>query len=135
MGLKQVRPPNGQSFWNFLEVSWDPLTCGKPAYSYDAWMTWQGRAWLCKLKDESICEIVGYQLAEAFGLPLQPWAAFYQTEKADKSAPKSGIGILVERWEPFRWDGVLWAPAKGHPDLVGRALALAVLDRHEWPRC
>jgi hypothetical protein len=39
----------------------------------------------------------------------------------------------VERWEPSRWQGELWAPAKTHPELVGCALALAVLDRCEWP--
>src|SRR5260221_4186600 len=130
----QVRPPNGGAFWNLSGVSWDTLTCGKPDYSDDPWVRWQGRTWLRKLKDEAICEIVGYQIAGAFGLPLQPWAAFYQIASSDKLARKSGIGILVEQWKPFHWDGALWATAKRHPDLVGRAMALAVLDRYEWPR-
>jgi hypothetical protein len=64
---------------------------------------------------------------------LQPWAAFYQPQVSEKSASKRDIGIFVEKWEPSHWKGELRAPAKTHPELVGRALALSVLDRCEWP--
>jgi len=129
----QVRPGSEHSFWNQSGISWDTLICGRPAHHNDPWVTWQGRTWLRKLNDKSICEIVGYQIAEALGLPLQPWAAFYQSKVCEELASKRCIGILVERWVPSRWQGELCAPAKTHPELVGRALALAVLDRCEWP--
>jgi hypothetical protein len=129
----QLRPDSEHSFWNLSGISWDTLKCGSPPQHNDPWVTWQGRTWLRKLNDRSICEIVGYQIAEAFGLPLQPWAAFYQTQVSEKYAPKRGIGILVERWEPFHQQRKLSAPSKTHPEQVGRALALAVLDRYEYP--
>jgi len=131
----QVRPPTEQSFWNLSEVSWVALTSGNLADSSHPWVTWQGRTWVCKFKPESICEVIGYQIAEAFELPLQPWIAFYQTQSPDKCAPRSGVGMLVERWVPFCFEGDLREPAKTHPDLVGRALAFAVLEHgFEWPR-
>lgn len=111
----QIRPSNGQSFWNLSGISWEAVTCGKPPYHDDPWVTSQGRTWLRKFKDESICEVVGYQIAEALELPLQPWAAFHQAKSADRFMPKSGIGILVEKRHQFRWEVALWAPAKTLP--------------------
>jgi hypothetical protein len=129
----QLRPRGEQTFWNLSRIPWNTLICEKRAHDDDSWVTWQGRIWLRKFKNKSICEIVGYQIAEAFGLPLQSWAAFYKTQVSKESALKSDIGILVERWEPFHQLRELCFPAKTHPELVGRALALAVLDRCEWP--
>ena len=73
----QVRATNGESFWNLTGVSWEDLNCGKSPYHDDPWVRWKGRKWLCKRKDLSICEVVGYQIAEALEIPLQPWMAFF----------------------------------------------------------
>jgi len=129
----QIRPDAGKSFWDLSDVCWENLKCGNPPGKNSIWLVnWSGRIWLCKRKDESICEVVGYQIAEALGIPLQPWVAFFQNQK-DNQMPKSMVGILVEQWPQFKCRTALCAPAQTHPDLVGRALALGVLDRYEWP--
>ena len=129
----QFRPSSEESFWDLSGVCWENLKCGNPPGKNSIWFVkWNGRTWLCKHKDESICEVVGYQIAEALGIPLQPWAAFFQNQN-DNQMPKSMVGILVEQWPQFEWQANLVYPAQTHPDLVGCALALAVLDRHEWP--
>jgi hypothetical protein len=79
----QWRASGGESFWNFSGVSLKALEQGKPDFSDDPLLQWQGRIWLCKHKDISICEVVGYQIAEALELPLQPWITFFQNEKAE----------------------------------------------------
>lgn len=124
---KQLTSIGGRSFWNLKGIPWNELVCGKPHYSDDPWVKWQGRTWLRKRKDETISEIVGYQIAENLGIPVQPWAAFFDL------TIKGGIGILVEQWPLFNREVALWSPVKRHADLAARGLALAVLDRHEWP--
>ena len=132
----QLKSPNQNSFWDLTGVP-EALKCLKPGFHSDPWVVWSGRHWLCKRKEETVCEIAGYQIAEALDLPLQPWVAFFQKEAGQKRESFRGIGILVERWPQWKSEGhdlALWAPAKTHPEVVGRALALGVLDRHEWPR-
>jgi hypothetical protein len=127
----QFRPAIGRSFWDLSGTS-------VPVLEYvgrdRAWVEWQGRVWLRKYRARSICEVLGYQIADALELPLQPWAAFFQPPKATTRTRLSGAGILVERWPHCARDVALWELAKTHPDAVGRALALGVLDRSEWPR-
>ncbi|HSY10039.1 MAG TPA: hypothetical protein VK840_03910, partial [Candidatus Dormibacteraeota bacterium] len=70
----QFRMKNGKSVWNLTSFSCKSLTCGEPDdFLHDPWVQWQGRTWLCKRKGVSICEVVGYQIAEALEIPLQPW--------------------------------------------------------------
>ncbi len=129
----QFRPNGGKSFWDLSDVCWENLKCGNPPGKNSIWfVNWNSRTWLCKYKDESICEVVGYQIAEALGVPLQPWVAFFQNQK-DNQTPKSMVGILIEKWPQFELQATLAYPTQTHPDLVGCALAFAILDRNEWP--
>lgn len=129
----QVKTENGDSFWNLSGVSWENLICGRPDNTGDSFVNWDGSRWLCKCKEYSICEVVGYQIAQTLEIPVQPWVAFFQTNGKIKRESKSGVGILVQKWEEFHCEATLLAPAKSHSELVCRALALAVLDRMEWP--
>jgi hypothetical protein len=108
------------------------LQTRRPLHDENPWVTWKGRTWLCKRKDETICEITGYQIAEALDIPLQPWAAFFHS--ASKGESMNCIGILIERWAEYERETPLWTPAEFEPAIVARALALGVLDRMEWPK-
>jgi hypothetical protein len=94
---------------------------------------------VCKrTKGYSVSEIGGYQIAEALDLPLQPWAAFFQNASGEKRESFESIGILVERWREWeleRPDRPLLEPARSHPQIVGRALALGVLRHGGEPPC
>ncbi len=131
----QLRPTGSHSFWDFSKLPFEVVERVKQDVH---WVRWQERTWLCKQRAVSICEVAGYQIAEALNLPLQPWAAFFRNERANQSDPRKSsrkiVGILVERWQHCSSDIALWEPAATNPETVGRALALGVLDRSEWPR-
>jgi len=128
----QNRTATGQSFWDLTET-WQELLHHSPVGSIVRMVSWRGRLCYCKTKDESLSEIAGYQIAEALGLPLQPWLAFFRNEPANAWSGEMVTGILVERWTAATAEGPLWSPAQTHPQITGRALALGVFDRFEWP--
>ena len=129
----QYRTTDGKSFWDLTDVCWDKLKCGCPPYHVsDWWVKWQGREWLCKRKEDSLNEILGYQIAQALDLPVQPWAAFLQTNEPGYDGHQILTGILVERW-PNAQHCNIKCPVAAHFDLVARALAMLVLDRGQDP--
>jgi hypothetical protein len=87
-----------------------------------------------KFKPTSICEVLGYQIAEAIGVRVPKMQGFW-TQEAIQSrrhyADPGRVGILVECYED-------WKPlSRKHAvelDAVqaARALALCVFDRFEW---
>jgi len=87
-----------------------------------------------KFEPISICEVFGYQIAEAIGVRVAQRRGFW-TSKALRinqwNAGPGRIGILVkyhEDWQPLdREDAV-----KRDVVQAARALALCVFDRHEW---
>ena len=95
----QVRTKCGKSFWDLSDICWEKLKFGCPFYHEDDWwVKWEGREWLCKRKEDSLNEIIGYQIAQAFGLPVQPWAAFLQINRPGYDGHPFLTGVLVERW-------------------------------------
>jgi len=106
----------------------EKLKCASLADRHSEWVTFLDRDWLYKRRSESLTEIVGYQIAEALDLPIQPWLGFIEASKGNKTRQPVSTGILVARWLPFRSREVLSFPSKAHPDSVARALALFVFD-------
>jgi hypothetical protein len=134
MACMQEKASNGQTFWNLSKFSLGESDLGKPAYSSNHWVRFRERIWLCKRKNnDSIREIVGYQIAQAIELPLQPWIAFFHAQKKCEFAHGGCVGILVERWPKFARQCCLTNQAAEHPDLASRALALSVFGSFEWP--
>lgn len=95
---------------------------------------WNGRQWLRKCKVQTVCEIAGYQIAEAIEIPVQPWLAFYCTPCDARTTSWHRWGMLIEYWNLAAAHWNIAGPAKKHPELVAKALALCVFDRMEWPR-
>jgi hypothetical protein len=87
---------------------------------------------LQKFKDESDSELVGYQLAERMGLPVQPWLAAEVETLENTGIEKSNILMLIQKWPLLEFNSMLLYPARTHASLVGDALALATLTT-EWP--
>lgn len=87
-----------------------------------------------KFEPISICEVFGYQIAEAIGVRVPQMQGFW-TSKALRinqyNADPGRIGILVkyhEDWQPLgREDAIKLDVVQ-----AARALALCVFDRHEW---
>jgi hypothetical protein len=127
--MRQERPTENQSIWDLSNVQLPVI--GNPDYHAEPWVRWRERIWLRKFKEVSVSEVVGYQLAEAIGLPVQPWAAFYS---ATTEACHSGCGILIEQWPLFYYCSDLCLPAMEFPELVSTALAFVVFNRFEWPQ-
>jgi hypothetical protein len=131
----QFRAPNGQSFWDLSGTRWEDLKLGcPPGHEDDCWVRWEGRDWLHKDHEDSLSEIVGYQIAQMIGLPVQPWAAFFQTDRQGFNRYPFLSGILVERW-PTAGNCDPTFPVGTHADLVGKSLAMLTLDRGgdpEW---
>lgn len=89
---------------------------------------------ILKFKSISICEVFGYQIAEAIGVRVPQMQSFW-TRKALRSrrycADSGRVGILVSYHEDWKRLGRNKAVDL---DVVqtARALALCVFDRHEW---
>lgn len=87
-----------------------------------------------KFRLSSICEVFGYQMAEAVGVRVPQMQAFWvstDVKTGEIKAMPGRIGILVkyhEDWKPLcREDAVRLDVAQ-----VVRALTLCVFDRNEW---
>lgn len=134
----QLKTTNGNSFWDLSHVCLEDLKYGQPKYHWtECWVRWEGRNWLCKRKEDALNEILGYQLAQLIGLPVQTWVAFFQTTKRGLENYPFLNGILVEHWPDAAESHTLHLtePTDTHPDLVSKALAMSALDRGgdmEW---
>lgn len=124
----------GDTFWRPSEGSWKVLEISESSPFQHPLVEWEGCIWIRKFKEQSLREIAGYQIAEVLGLPLQPWAAFFLPEPKDPNVPRSGAGILVEKWESYSWSYDLEQATSVNSALASAALALAVLVWGEWPR-
>jgi hypothetical protein len=87
-----------------------------------------------KFKPTSVCEVFGYQIAEAIGVRVPQMQGFWTREAMQSRPPYVDpglIGILVkyhEDWKPLgRERAVALDPVQ-----AARALALCVFDRFEW---
>jgi len=130
----QIRSPSGQSCWDLSACTFEEGPGNEWVYPDRKWVKWDGREWLMKSRPCTICEIAGYQLAETMDLPLQSWLAFYSSADTGQRGTPNHLGMLIERWATVEFDCHIAVPSALHPDLVAKALALAVFDRHEWPR-
>jgi len=130
---EQIRTPAGESIWKASDLAMRELEPHVPAHATRAWVAWNGQHWLRKCKDVTLCEIIGFQLAGALGLPLLDWVAFFQDTAHKSQDPSQLFGILVKRWEKPFSEMSLPAPAREFPDRVAAGLALGVFDRYEWP--
>jgi hypothetical protein len=124
---QQILSPSGKSVWRIDEASFLEPSAGRK------WISWNGFDWLQKFKDESDTEVIGYQLAEGLGLPVQPWLVVEAVALEETGIEKSNILILIQKWPLVRTTCRLDHPASAHSSLVGHALALATLGTAEWP--
>jgi|GEM_PF-4451784 len=129
---RQILAPAAKSVWSREQCDFtgDIYSSGKTIVS------WRGADWLLKFKDESVNEVIGYQLAEFLELPLQPWLAVEIGEIEDNGIEKPHLGILVKMWDDKFDCCDLDFPRDSHPSLVGMALALNALNPHDphWMR-
>jgi len=125
--VMQIRAPNGASFLDVATVNSIDSSTKRDSSVDKRQVEWNGRTWICKEKDVTLNEVVGYQIAAASGLPLQPWIAFFRSGEHEGRA-----GMLIELWRSSGFVHVSW-PAKQRPKLVASALAFCVFDRFEWP--
>lgn len=125
---------NGDSFLDLSQVCWEDLKRGHLPYHESEWLVdWKGRQWVCKRKEDTLSEIIGYQLAQLIGLPLQPWVAFYQTDKRGCDNFPCSNGMLIEFWPLATPVLRLESPIDTHRDLVCKALVICALDRGHDP--
>jgi hypothetical protein len=89
---------------------------------------WQNRDWICKRDERSLSEVVGYQIASAIQLPLQPWLAFEVSDVKSNEA-----GLLIGWWETAHWQSCLLDLGEDSSSFVARGLAFWLLGRDEWP--
>ena len=89
---------------------------------------------ILKFNPTSICEVFGYQIAEAIGVRVPQMQSFW-TREAIRSrhhyADPGRVGILVEYHEAWKPLGRKHAVALDALH-AARALALCVFDRFEW---
>jgi hypothetical protein len=118
---QQILAPSAASVWSREQCDFiEDIDLGGRTM-----VSWRGAKWLLKFKDESTNEVIGYQLAEFLGLPLQPWLAVEIGEIEETGVERPNIGLLVQRWDEESGGCRLEYPASSHPTLVGTALALA----------
>lgn len=123
----QIRTSSGNSFFEFATLQPARITDISSALADQERIDWRRRIWVRKERDITLNEIVGYQIAHALRLPVQPWLAFFRSGKHNDQ-----VGMLIERWHSSI-SGDICSPAKQQPELVALALAFCVLDRFEWP--
>lgn len=118
----QYRPANGMAFWSFSADVLRNLESDPDSRK----VHWDGREWICKQDDRTLNEVVGYQIASAIGLPVQPWLAF------ESPAPRSiGAGMFIEWWKPKRLKSSLIGLDASHAAFSARGLAFDVFRRPE----
>lgn len=127
---EQIRTPSGEAFWPFRAE-----TLANPAFKIRGLpiIPWKERMWICKEERRTIYEVVGYQIASAMGLPIQPWLAF---ERAGQL--QIGAGMLIELLPNAAGPYDLFhPPALGSETegVLARAMAMCVFKRAEgeWP--
>lgn len=89
---------------------------------------------ILKFESTSVCELLGYQIARAFGVRVPRMRGFWTRVAVDfkrTHATPGRIGILVEYYEDWEPVGREKA-AILDPIQTARSIALCVLDRHEW---
>jgi len=108
-----------QSFYNLCTITEDVYGVPKSIFKFDL---------------ISICEVFGYQIAEAIGVRVPIMHGFWVSKalRINQYNAKPGrIGILVkhhEDWQPLGRECAI----KLDELQVARALALCTFDRHEW---
>jgi hypothetical protein len=118
----QVRTPDGKAFWSFspeqiIEITDSTLAPVK--------VSWGNRSWLYKCDSRSLNEVLGYQIATAFLLPLKPWVAFQLTPTETLT-----VGLLIEWWQHPR-EAIELTDLRENEILIARALAFDTLMRTE----
>lgn len=91
---------------------------------------------ILKFSSISVCEVLGYRLAEAVGVRVPRMQGFWspspvEVPRAGLFAEPGRIGILIEYlddWMPLRRDHA----ARLDPFAVVHGLVLCVFDRYEW---
>lgn len=127
---QQILTPAGKSIWSHRDCQFvgdiQPGDC--------SFVSWRDTEWFLKFKDQSVNEVIGYQLADFLGLPLQPWLAVELDEEEWMGVEKPNVAILIQKWPTPHWPLSLERPIAKNPAVVGRALALATLitDDAEW---
>jgi len=124
----RVKPMGDQGFWDFSGTDWEGIRCWRPSDKDHRWVRWNGREWLRKSDSRSLSEIAGYHVAEAIGIPVQPWAAFFERCSKGKGIRS---GILVERMHDADESGSAAAFATEHPLQIAQFLAFTAFQRLE----
>ena len=127
----QVTSLTGLRIWDLTGTDWKALAYGQPGDRDRRWVQWNGRRWLRKCEPRSLSEIAGYLVAEAIGLPVQPWIGFFEREKSNEEASRIMTGILVERWPGITHLCNAGALSAKHAELVSLALAITAFQRSE----
>ena len=124
---QQILAPSGASVWSREQCNF--TGCVEPGGM--TIVSWHDAECFLKVKDWSANEVIGYQLAEFLGLPVQPWLAVELKEIEDTGIEKPNLGILIQEWDDkFRCCSLDFPQGK-HPTLVGKALALNALNPHD----
>lgn len=129
---QQILAPSGASVWSREQCDFTERV--EPA-SKTA-VSWHDTEWILRFRDESVNEVIGYQLAEFLNLPMQPWLAVEVGEIEDTGIEKPNVGLLVQTWNKKSGGCFLEYPVGSHPLLVGTALALQcfIPSDMEWMR-
>lgn len=92
------------------------------------------RSAIVKFERISVCEIFGYLIANALGVRVPRMQGFWTKKVVDTGTGCSTagrIGIFIEYYQD--WKPISWRHASEFdPEIFARAIALCVLDRHEW---
>ncbi len=119
----QIRPPSGHAFWSFSKEFIARITIGDFPLQR---VCWKEREWFCKGDNRALNEIVGYQIASAINLPIQPWLAF------ESPVPREiGAGMFIESWNSAHLETSLVGLGAEHSALVARGLALWAFGRYD----